>query len=79
MKKHYYQDQLDQILSDLDAVGVVPLFVEWREPYILDIIFSTHDDYITAYNLMRMECPTEVSSSYGLPSDLCLTFQFDRY
>ena len=68
------------IMKKLLEAGLVGTHL-WSKDHVLEVVMHNRDDYDSAMELMRMECPTEASSLFGMPdheSGYLLVFQFDN-
>ena len=66
----------DQITCTLMDEGVKPQYLLWTHPHVLEVKLVTNQDYEKALEIMRMECPTEASSLFGITGERELLFQF---
>jgi len=64
------------IENTLTEQGVKPQYLLWTHPHVLEVKLVTNKDYEEALGIMRMECPTEASSLFGITGERELLFQF---
>ena len=75
---HDYRIISGRVEMDLLMEGVAVTKMLWQHPHILEVKCKTLTDYKNAIDIMRLECPTECSSLFGMSSRNLLVFQFDQ-
>jgi hypothetical protein len=76
---NFQEEMTDQIVGELDD-HFISTRILWSKDHVLEVYVGA-EDYDSAMELMRMECPTEASSLFGMPdheSGYLLVFQFDN-
>lgn len=77
MLKKTQETRFNDIEYNLNFAGIKIISFKWSESHILEIKVARRD-YKAALNVMTMDCPTDVSSLFGLKRVNVLLFQFDR-